>query len=170
MAKLVKCKTCGAEIAKSAKICPKCGARKKPGAGRIILGTIILFIGLFLIIGVVAGGSSRQGSISSVPGQNALQAVNNAAAKTKLEEVDAPQIIVGEYGVKTISGSLKNISGKTISYVQISFSLFNADGAQIGTAVANINNLASDAVWKYSATPLTMDEWSSFQFSEIDSW
>ena len=88
----------------------------------------------------------------------------------KLEEVDAPQIVTGDFGIKTINGSYKNVSGATISYAQVTFALFDKNGAQIGTAVANINNIAKDAVWKYSATPLTMDEWVSFQFSEIDSW
>lgn len=44
--KMTKCKTCGAEIAKSAKICPKCGARQKkhtaPGVFLVIIGIILL--------------------------------------------------------------------------------------------------------------------------------
>lgn len=29
MDKMTKCKTCGADIAKSAKVCPACGAKQK---------------------------------------------------------------------------------------------------------------------------------------------
>lgn len=32
MAKLVRCKTCGAEIAKTARFCPNCGAQQHVGA------------------------------------------------------------------------------------------------------------------------------------------
>ena len=170
MAKMVKCKTCGADIAKTAKTCPHCGARRRAGIGRGILGTILLIIGIFIIIGALVGNSGSSSSSLSSSGQNAIQEVNNAASRMKLEEAEAPQITTGDFGVKTIRGSYKNISGATITYAQVTFALFDKDGAQIGTAVANINNIAKDAVWKYSATPLTMDEWVSFQFSEIDSW
>ena len=167
MAKMIKCKTCGADIAKSAKICPHCGAKKKPGVFRVLMGTFLIFIGLCAIVGALSGGS---GSKSPTSDQNAVQAINNSASKQKLEEVSAPAIATGDYGNKTISGSLKNVSGKTISYVQITFALYDNDGAQVGTAVANINNLTADSVWKYSATPLTTNAWTSFEQTEIDSW
>lgn len=55
MSKLTKCKSCGAEIAKSAKACPQCGAKQKPGCLRIVLGTILLFFGLILILAALGG-------------------------------------------------------------------------------------------------------------------
>ena len=54
MAKLIRCKTCGQPIAKSAKICPHCGARNKPSALRVLIGTIILFAGIILIASALA--------------------------------------------------------------------------------------------------------------------
>lgn len=45
MAKLVKCKTCGEEIAKSAKICPKCGAKQKKSHPVLAVLLLILMIG-----------------------------------------------------------------------------------------------------------------------------
>ena len=42
---MIKCKTCGAEIAKSAKRCPNCGAKvKKPWKWLILIGVIALII------------------------------------------------------------------------------------------------------------------------------
>ncbi len=38
MSKMKKCKVCGENIAKSAKTCPHCGAKNKPGAFRVFLG------------------------------------------------------------------------------------------------------------------------------------
>ena len=58
MAKLVKCKTCGKEIAKSAKTCPYCGAKRK---GHPVLGVFLAIFGIMLFmagIGSAAGGSS----------------------------------------------------------------------------------------------------------------
>lgn len=54
MAKIVKCKTCGAEIAKSAKVCPKCGAKQKK---HIVLGVILVIFGIMLISAAIGGGS-----------------------------------------------------------------------------------------------------------------
>lgn len=49
--KMVVCKCCGAEIAKSAKVCPNCGARRGRKWWQIVLGIIILISG----IGTLAG-------------------------------------------------------------------------------------------------------------------
>lgn len=54
MAKLVKCKVCGQEIAKSAKTCPYCGAKHRSGAKG--LGILILVLGIFMVIGALMGG------------------------------------------------------------------------------------------------------------------
>ena len=51
MDKMKKCKGCGAEIHKSAKICPHCGKKNKKHTGLIILGIIVVCIA----VGVVRG-------------------------------------------------------------------------------------------------------------------
>ena len=177
---MVFCKKCGARISKKAKVCPYCGTRlKKSFVGRVFLG-IFAAILILIILGVVLGQSNSPNNStdstivssgsSSSSGENIIQAFNNVTSKSKLEEITPPEIGTGDFGNKTINGSLKNISGKTLSYVQLTFALYDSDGAQIGTAVANINNLTADAVWKYSAAPLTMDDWTSFQLTETTSW
>lgn len=52
MSKLIKCKTCGNEIAKSAKVCPHCGAKNNRGCGCsvvVLILVIIVAVGLELI-------------------------------------------------------------------------------------------------------------------------
>ena len=161
--KMIKCKVCGEEIAKSAKTCPKCGARNKRGV-RFFVGALLFFVGVLILTSAFGGGGKDAADIS---GQNAIQAMNNKVASTKLEEAEAPCIVTDEYGIKTINGSFKNISDTSIYYAQISFALFDDSGAQVGSAFANINNLAKDAVWKFSATPLTTEDFTSFELSEI---
>lgn len=56
MAKLVKCKSCGAEIAKSAKACPSCGAKRKK---HTVLGVILLILGISLIAAAIGGGEDK---------------------------------------------------------------------------------------------------------------
>ena len=48
MGKLVKCKTCGADIAKTAKRCPKCGAQQ-----HIVALTCCYLIALAAIFAVI---------------------------------------------------------------------------------------------------------------------
>lgn len=49
MEKLTRCKSCGEEIAKSARVCPKCGARRKIRKFPIVLGVIAILIAVFTI-------------------------------------------------------------------------------------------------------------------------
>lgn len=67
MAKLVKCKTCGADIAKSAKTCPSCGAKQKKVSVALIIGIVVLAL---VVIGIAGGGGddgpSQVGSVGSV--------------------------------------------------------------------------------------------------------
>lgn len=57
MAKLVKCKTCGADVAKSAKVCPQCGAKQKK---HTIFGVLLVIIGVFLFISSFSGTDQLQ--------------------------------------------------------------------------------------------------------------
>lgn len=52
MNKLVACKTCGAEIAKSAKVCPNCGATQKKR--HVVLGIVLLIIGLIMFAAAIS--------------------------------------------------------------------------------------------------------------------
>lgn len=55
MKKLTSCKTCGAQIAKSASKCPQCGAAKTTVARMIVLVLIALVIGLWLCGRIMVG-------------------------------------------------------------------------------------------------------------------
>jgi len=56
--KLVKCKTCGGDVAKSAKTCPHCGAKLKKSAGRIFLGLILIIVGFSFIFSALGDSST----------------------------------------------------------------------------------------------------------------
>ena len=61
------------------------------------------------------------------------------------------------YGVK-ITGTLVNNTDEDKSYLQIEYNLYDADGAQIGTALANINNLKAGGTWKFEAASMEKPE------------
>ena len=62
-----------------------------------------------------------------------------AAPKPKFELIGEP--VAKKDGLYTISGILKNNTDKTYSYAQICFNVYDKDGNQLGTAIANVNNL-----------------------------
>lgn len=84
MAKLVKCKTCGETIAKNAKVCPHCGARRKQniplGIFLIVVGLIVLFSGLGKTV------STRKAKKNSQPATSAV------TATAAVEETTAPDV------------------------------------------------------------------------------
>lgn len=58
MSKLIKCKSCGAEIAKTAKTCPQCGAKNAPGCLTKILA-VVLLITLIAVVATILGGGDK---------------------------------------------------------------------------------------------------------------
>lgn len=48
MKKFVRCKKCGAEIYKGAKICPQCGAKNKGSFGILLLVIAVIVIAFFI--------------------------------------------------------------------------------------------------------------------------
>ena len=171
------CKDCGTEVSKSAKTCPKCGAKLKGGIGKVIL----IILAIIVVFGVAAGatGGNKKDS-ANINSSNSSQSSSSTTTtdehandqayqiSKKFETVSEPEMTI-EYGYPKINGSLKNISGKDLSYAQIQFNLYDEDGAQIGSAWTNINNLDADGIWKYEATGL--DEGAvSFKMTEISAW
>lgn len=76
MDKMTKCKTCGADIAKSAKVCPACGAKQKKPVALIVIA-VIFAIG---IVGAALGGNSPE-KVGNVGTQS--NAGSNVSQKTE---------------------------------------------------------------------------------------
>lgn len=63
----------------------------------------------------------------------------------------------GEYDNLSLAGTATNLTDSTLSYVQISVSFLDSSDAQIGTGLANTNNLAAGQRWKWEAMFMDMD-------------
>ena len=144
------CKECGAEISKSAKVCPKCGKKLKNSLLRVLLGIFIMIIGIGMI---ASGGDSEQ--------TNSNQEKFTLLSDTK---------IVDSIGTTYIEGEIKNNTDKTYSYVEVTFNLYDENGAQLGTAIDNINNLEPNATWKYKAIGLATEKVATYKLVEISGW
>jgi hypothetical protein len=57
----------------------------------------------------------------------------------------------GEYDIVYITGIIENKSNKTYSYVQVEFNLYDENDFQVGSTIANVNNLEPNGKWKFKA-------------------
>lgn len=129
MAKIVKCKTCGAEIAKSAKVCPKCGAKQKK---HIVLGVILVIFGILLISAAIGGGSDDgepKKVVDSTPVQSQDED-NNSAEPEKTtfgvgEQVILNDVVVTMNNVTESNGSQFNKPTDGNTFILCEFTIEN---------------------------------------------
>lgn len=50
-----------------------------------------------------------------------------------------------------VAGKIKNSTAKKYNYAQVTFSVYDSSGAKVGSALANINNLAPGETWAFKA-------------------
>ena len=129
--KLTQCKSCGAEIAKSAKTCPQCGAKnKKPIYKRWWLWALVIVF----VIGLVPGGEGDQVEASAPP-------ASEQTAKTPAKPVEpAPEPVI-EYAAYTADEMMADLKANAMKaeqkyddqYVEITgrLSVIDSDGRYI---------------------------------------
>lgn len=93
--KMKICKACGAEIAKSAKVCPHCGAKNKK---RSLLIIILVALGIIVLLGSVSDSNTAK---PAAPKENAP--VTSAQETEKPVEQKKTSFMVGE------AADLKNV-------------------------------------------------------------
>jgi hypothetical protein len=124
MSKMTSCKSCGAEIATSAKFCPKCGAKnKKPIWKRVwvwILAVIILFA-------VIVGTGSSSDTDTLDPSTNSSEVVNTQPTDNE-EAPPSKDITVTpeEEHIENLTMGQKNAIRKAESYLD--FMAFSRTG------------------------------------------
>ena len=122
MAKIISCKTCGAEIAASAKACPHCGAKNsKPIFKKWWFWVIIV-----IFIGAIgsSGGNSSSGSTSQA-------ATSGKEQQTTVSTNEKVSVFSGDCGISataemgndiigqpTVSVSITNTTSKNISAIK----------------------------------------------------
>lgn len=107
MAKMVKCKTCGADIAKSAKICPHCGAKNKKG--HPLRNGILAFLAFCLLISLVTGGRDNDGKkneSNQITGQDDISADNVPEVESGAQTVSFIDASYNDEGHEWISAEL----------------------------------------------------------------
>ena len=67
-----------------------------------------------------------------------------------------------------IEGEIVNNTKNSYSYVQIQFNVYDSTGAQIGSAMDNINNLEANGTWKFKAIDLSGEPENIAYYKVID--
>ena len=119
--KLTNCKACGAQVAKTAKTCPHCGAKVKKGHP-VLIGVLVVII-LFAVIGAV--GSSNEPKKVETPTQSqnsniiSTKAPEQPTAKvpeqtTAPKKIEKTAFLVGETAeLKNVQVTLKSVTEST---------------------------------------------------------
>lgn len=164
MAKLVPCKTCGVQIAKSAKVCPNCGAKQKKK--NIVLGVIGILVAV-AIIGAAAGSGGDAKPASSTSGSKAGPTETKTPEKTVFgvgEEVEMNDIFVTLVNVSESSGAnyITPTDGKV--FVICEFEIENNSSKEI-----NVSSIVSfEAYIDDYSTSLSLSAMMSADKSQLD--
>jgi len=139
-----------------------------------MLKKIFIMLGISMIAFAVGSGLTSKSTttvnttVETVKSIKTVETVETKVTpvveKEKLEVLTSS--LVKEGYLKYVSGTVRNNSTKQYGYVQIQFNLYDKDGSQVGSAMANLNNLEPNGIWKYKAIVMD-DEVTSFKLKGV---
>ena len=132
------------------------GREKEKPIGKIVLIVVVVLVALGAF-GSLSGGDKGSDSSTSAGAAKTEQTEEKKPEQEPYTISDETLDTSNPYGVK-ITGTLVNNTDEDKSYLQIEYNLYDADGAQIGTALANINNLKAGGTWKFEAASMEKPE------------
>ena len=138
--------------------------------GKIVLGVIVVLV----IVGAVGsmGGNSTDSSASdsAKPAEATQQAEEQKEPQEPYIIADEAEDTSSQFAYK-ITGTLTNNTDKEKSYIQIEYVLYDADGNQVGTALANTNHLKAGGCWKFEALgTVSPDQVASWERSDVSGF
>lgn len=141
--------------------------KKKGGKGWLIV--LVVIVGLIWI-----AASQDTTTPTKTPTTNTTTSKTSTASKTTTSSKKGLELVESssernEYGNLFITGTIKNHSNKTYIYVQVTFNLYDDSGAQVGTTMANTNNLEAGGTWKFKAL-VSEDNATKYKFTGIDAF
>ena len=145
---------------------------------------------VWTIVGIIAGVLLGIMIISAILGTNSGSSGTSNDSNDKIYNDSSNGSNVGSYKLEVtqttlhveysdflgytanIRGTAKNISKRNYSYASVEFSVDDVDGNNLGTALANINNLGKGETWRFEATLLAIPKSKpiSFKLVDITAW
>lgn len=130
--------------------------KKKKPIGKIVLIVVVVLVALGAF-GSLSGGDKGSDSSTSAGAAKTEQTEEKKPEQEPYTISDETLDTSNPYDAK-ITGTLVNNTDEDKSYLQIEYNLYDADGAQIGTALANIDNLKAGGTWKFEASSMENPE------------
>lgn len=174
MSKMIKCKTCSADIAKSAKSCPACGAKNKSPFYKRWWFILIVVI---VIIGAIGGGSSSNNNEELASSSSNETTSNETTSKESVKseskednKVNYENFLNIQMGMsydqaKEILGDGEELSSSEISGIKTSMYSWNGKG--ISTLTVTVQNDAitnkAQAGLKSMDAQITMDKYNKIE-------
>jgi hypothetical protein len=112
-------------------------------AGKI---AALAIVGGFWLVGTLAG------SVASVDGPR--MAVDDVADAVQVSDLE---VVTSSLGVRAISGIATNTTDQTIGLVNLEFNLYDENDVQVGSTIANVQNLEPNGKWRFEAMILQDD-------------
>jgi len=114
-----------------------------------------LLVSLLFIAVAFAGCVGESTSSVNTPVAT-LSTIKPVVTKTTVTAQDDLTLVeshveTGDYGSRYVVGTIKNNVNKQFSYVQVTINEYDSTGAQIGSTLANANNLEPYGTWKFKA-------------------
>ena len=141
--KMTNCRSCGAEIAKSAVTCPHCGARNK--RKHVLLWVVLGVLALIIIGAAGSGGSEPAPAAASSTSAAAPKSESKAPVKKTFgvgESAELKDIVVTLVSVEESSGSQFNQPTDGNVFVICEFEIENNSSSEI-----NVSSLLSFAAY-----------------------
>ena len=115
--KMTNCQTCGTEIAKSAKICPNCGAKQKKKT-KALAGILVIVIVIAFVAAVAGGGSDTDIKKEYAAGETAelkdvkvtLVSVTESAGSEFNTPTEGSVYVLCEFEIENNSNKEVNVS------------------------------------------------------------
>lgn len=125
----------------------------------------VIIVAVVIIIGSSAAGGDDTTKTDAGSGSQSGQVQTEKQTQKEDLEVTDLNMTTDEISTK-ITGKVINNTDKTYSYVQVTFSLYDSEGALLGTALANVNNLEGGGVWKFEAVSFEKNV-ASYKLTEV---
>lgn len=151
--KMINCKACGQQIAKSAKKCPHCGAKNKNGMP-VLVGIVVAIVLIAVIASVGNDAPKKVGDVSN-PTTNTTEKKDPAKTeKTNFavgEIAELKGVKVALLGVTESAGSQFNTPGEGKVFVLCEFEITNDSQAEVAiSSMLSFEGYCDDYTCEYS--------------------
>lgn len=123
---------------------------------------IAKFLVIAIAIMAIIGGCSS----TTKTGESGSSDTKQEEKKTEDLTVEGEITSSIEYDTPKFNGTIKNNTDQELDYAEINITIYDKDGAQIGTALDNTNNLKAGGTWKFEA--ISLDNISEFDHFEYE--